>query len=602
MILRGKNMSEEIHKPWLDYYPEGVPKSIDYEVISLGEMFEKTVNEFPDSQAIVFEGWRCTYRELKELVDKFAVGLANLGVEKGDVVAIDLPNIPQFIIAYYATVKLGAIVNPIIPLHKFVEIAYQVNDSNSKVLIILDALYEGYLMGKDLSKMEPVEHIILTGIAEFLPSIKGFLGKLLGKVPHMKEKLWPEKDGDINVHKFQEMIEKSNPADLPDVEINPKEDIGTLIYTGGTTGVPKGVKLSHFNLLANAQQGTEWLYNQVPKTRESRGKGGSGCLIPFGHVFGLSTGMNLAVSAGYKLILYPSPPEKRSDVLKLLMKENGVYIPAVPTLYNQINQDPDSENYKGKLNSLVACLSGGSSLPPEVKRKFEDLTGALIIEGYGASETAPIVTAGPFHRYKIGSPGVPVSDTLIKIMDVEEGSKMLPICPHKNCDECDPEESEKYIGELCVHGPQVMLGYLNKPKATERALRKDSKGRIWYYTSDISCIDAEGYLHIKDRKRDMIKYKGHGVFPAEVENLIYQNPAVNEVGVIGAPHPDGVGETIKAFISIKPEYKDKISEEEMLEWCKENISPYKYPRQIQFIEELPKTLVGKIKRRELREE
>jgi len=594
-------MNDDIPKPWFDYWPEGVPKSIDYKKISLGQMFNDTVAEFPDSQAIFFQGWRCTYTELKEMIDSFAVGLAKLGVKKGDIVAIDVPNVPQFIIAYYAIVKLGAIVNPIIPLHKFVEIAYQMNDSNSKVLIILDALYEGYLRGRELSKMETLEHIILTGISEYLSPIKATLGKLLGKVPYMKPKLWPEKVGDIQFHKFQDMLE-NDPSKLPEIMINPKTDPGTLIYTGGTTGVPKGVKLSHFNLIANAQQGTEWLFNQVPETRGSRGKGGSGCLIPFGHVFGLSTGMNLAVYAGYKLILYAAPPEKRSDVLKLLMKEGGVYIPAVPTLYNQINQDLDSEKYKGKLHSLVACLSGGSSLPPEIKRKFEDLTGALIIEGYGASETAPIVTAAPFHRYKIGSPGIPVSDTLIKIMDVEEGTHMLPICPHSNCEDCDPEEAEKYIGELCVHGPQVMLGYLNKPKATERALRKDSQGRIWYYTSDISCIDAEGYLHIKDRKRDMIKYKGHGVFPAEVENLIYQNPAVNEVGVVGAPHPSGVGETIKAYISIKPEYKGKITEEEMIAWCQENISPYKYPREVQFIEELPKTLIGKIKRRDLREE
>jgi long-chain acyl-CoA synthetase len=595
-------MADDIPTPWFDYWPEGVPKNIDYDIISLGQMFENTVKEFSGSTAITFEGWSCTYGELKELVDKFAMGLAQLGVRKGDKIAIDVPNCPQFIIAYYAAVKLGAVVNPIIPLHKFVEIAYQVNDSESKVLIIMDALYEQYLEGKDLSKMETLEHVILTGLGEYLSSIKAFLGKLLGKIPYMKEKLWPEKVGNIDFHKFQGILENGTPADVPKVQINPKEDTGTLIYTGGTTGVPKGVKLSHFNLVGNAQQGAEWIYNQVPKTKELQGKGGSGCVIPFGHVFGLSTAMNLGVFAGYKLILFPSPPEKRSAILKKLSKEDAVYMPAVPTLYNQINQDPDSSKYKGKFDSLAACLSGGSALPPEVKRKFEALTDALIIEGYGASETSPIVTGGPFHRYKMGSPGLPISDTLIKIVDIDDGTKRLPICRHANCDEADPEECEKYIGELCVCGPQVMLGYYNKPKATERALRKDDKGRIWYYTSDISCIDAEGYLHIKDRKRDMIKYKGHGVFPAEVENLIYQNPAVNEVGVVGAPHPSGVGETIKAYISIKPDYQDKITEEEMMEWCKDNISPYKYPRQIQFIEELPKTLVGKIKRRELKEE
>jgi long-chain acyl-CoA synthetase len=594
-------MSDDINRPWYNYWPEGVPKHIDYQEITLGDVLRNTVEEFPNSQAIFFQGYRMTYQELDASVDQFATGLSKLGVKKGDVVAIDLPNIPQFIIAFYATARLGAIVNPIIPLHKYVEIVYQINDSNSTVLIILDALYQGYLHNKDLSKMPSLKNIILTGIAEYLPKIKAILGTALGKVPQMKKKLWPTQVGDIEFHKMQDILQNGVPINIPDVSINPKEDTATLIYTGGTTGVPKGVQLSHYNMTVNAEQGTAWMYNQVPETRESRGKGGVGCLVPFGHVFGISTGMSLGISSGYKLILFAAPPEKKSDVLDLLMKEGAIYIPAVPTLYNQINQDPDSEKFKNKLPELTACLSGGSALPPEVKIKFEGITGASIIEGYGASETAPIVTASPFHRYKPNSAGLPVSDTSLKIVDVDEGTKILPICTNETCENCGEAEAEKYIGELCVNGPQVMLGYLNKPEDTKYALRKDSQGKIWYYTADIACIDKEGYLHLKDRKRDMIKYKGHGVFPAEVEKLIYQHDAVNEVGVIGVPHPDGVGETIKAIISIKDEFKGKITEEDMLEWCKDNISPYKYPRQIEFIEELPKTLIGKILRRELRQ-
>ncbi len=593
-------MSEEIPEPWLDYWPEGVPRHIDYEERSLGQILRNTAKVFPNSQAIYFMGWRTTYKELDTMVDKFATGLSKMGIKKGDVVAIDVPNVPQFIIAFYAICRIGAIANPIIPLHKFVEIAYQINDSNSKAMIILDALYQGYLHGKDLSKMPTLKNVILTGIAEYLPKIKAVLGTALGKVPQMKKKLWPTQVGDIKFNSFQDVLQSGVPINLPDVKINPKEDTSTLIYTGGTTGVPKGVQLSHYNLSVNAEQALAWIEGQLPEIKKSRGKGGVGCLIPFGHVFGISTGMNLGIASGYKLILFVSPPEKKSDVIKYLMKEDAVYIPAVPTLYNQINQDPDSTKYKGKLTSLAACLSGGSALPAEVKRKFEDITGALIIEGYGASETSPIVTGGPFHRYKINSTGLPMSDTLIKIVDADEGNKLLPICPNENCDKCGEEEAEKYIGELCINGPQIMLGYLNKPEDTKYALRKDSKGRIWYYSSDIACIDREGYLHIKDRKRDMIKYKGHGVFPAEVENLIYQNEAVNEVGVIGVPHPDGVGQTIKAYVSIKDEYKGKITEEDLMEWCKDNISPYKYPRIIEFLEELPKTLIGKIIRRELR--
>ncbi len=593
-------MSEEIPTPWFNFWPEGVPKHIDYEEISLGDLLRKSAEKYPKSQALFFEGWRCTYEKLDLLVDQFATALLKIGVKKGDTIAIDLPNSPQFVIAYYATVRLGAIVNPIIPLHKFVEIAYQINDSKSKILIILDALYEGYLKGKDLSKMKTLKSIILTGITEYLPKIKAILGTALGKIPHMKKSAWPARVGNIDFYKFQELLQKGIPIDVPDVKINPKTDTATLIYTGGTTGIPKGVELTHYNLSVNAQQGIAWIEGQLPETKKYRGKGGVGCLIPFGHVFGISTGMNLGIANAYKLILFPSPPEKRSDVLKYLMKEQAMYIPAVPTLYNQINQDPDSKKYKGKLTSLIACLSGGAALPAEVKRTFEDLTGALIIEGYGASETSPIVTGGPFHRYKINSTGLPMPDTLIKIVDAEKGTKLLEICPKENCNECGEKEAEKYIGELCVNGPQVMKGYFNKPEDTANALRKDSQGRTWYYTTDIACIDREGYLHIKDRKRDMIKYKGHGVFPAEVENLMYQYEPIKEVGVIGVPHPEGPGETIKAVVSLKDEYKGKITEKDIQEWCKENMSPYKYPRIIEIIDELPKTLVGKILRRELR--
>ena len=583
---------DEVKRYWYKYWPEEVPKHIDYKIRSLGDLLRNTVQEFPDSQVIYFEGLRITYKELDILVDQFATALSKMGVKKGDVIAIDLPNVPQFVIAFYAIQRLGAIANPVIPLHRFVEIAYQINDSNSKILIILDFLYKEYLLGKDLSKMKSLEGIILTGIAEYLPKIKAKLGTALGKVPRMKE--WPTKVGDIDFYKFQDVLKLGIPINLPEVKINPKKDIATLIYTGGTTGVPKGVMLSHFNMSANAEQGSAWIESQIPETKELRGKGGVGLVVPFAHVFGISSGMNLGISSGYKLILFPAPPEKKSIILKVLMKEKATFIPGVPTLWNLINQDPDSVKYKGKLTTLKACVSGGAPLPPEVKKKFEDLTGALIIEGYGLSETSPNLACGSFNRSKVNTVGFPMSDSLVKIVDIDDGKTILPQCPDDNTD--DP----KYLGEICACGPQIMLGYFGKEEDTKFALRKDSKGRTWLYTADIGCFDKEGYLMIKDRKRDMIKYKGHGVFPAEVEKLIYMNDAVSEVGVIGVPNPEGVGETIKAYISLKEEYKDKVTKEDLMEWCKENISPYKYPRIIEIIEELPKTLVGKILRRELR--
>jgi len=589
-------MSDEITEYWMKNYPEEVPRHIDYEDISLGQMLRNTAEKYPDSQAIYFEGFRMTYRELDASVDQFATALSKMGIKKGDVVIIDLPNVPQFVISFFGVVRIGAIANPVIPLNRYTEMIHQVNDSKGKLMIILDVLYEEHLHGKDLSKMPTLKDIILTGIGESLPKVKAVLGKALGKVPGMK--VWPTKEGAINFHKFQDVLQKGIPIDLPKVKIDPKKDVSTLIYTGGTTGLPKGCQMSHYNFVVNAQQGNIWAQNQLPVLKSSIGTGGMFVILPLAHEFALSVGMNIGISNGYKLILFPKPPEKLSDVLKIIQKEGATFGPGVPTLWNKISQDPASAKYKGKLPTLVACLSGAAALPLEVKQKFEKLTGALIVEGFGMSETSPILTVTPFHKYKENTVGFPVSDTLIKIVDIDTGTEILPQCPLESCANCGADEGQ-YIGEICGCGPQVFLGYLNRPDATQYALRKDSKGRIWYYTTDIGCIDKDGYLHIKDRKRDMIKYKGHSVFPREVEDMMYMNEAINEVGVIGVPDPEA-GENIKAYVSLKPEYVGKVSAEDLKKWCQENIASYKYPRIIEIIPELPKTLVGKILRRELR--
>ena len=590
-------MSDEINRYWMANWPEETPRHVDYEVLSLGQMLRNTTTNYPESHAIYFEGFRMTYKELDQFVDQFATALSKMGIKKGDVVLIDLPNVPQFIIAYYAIVRIGAIANPIIPLNRFTEIVHQVNDSKGKILIILDVLYEEHLHEKDLNKMPTLRDIILTEIAEYLPKIKAVLGKALGKVPGMKK--WPSKIGDVTFYKFQEVLRKGVPISLPDVKIDPKKDISTLIYTGGTTGLPKGCMMSHFNFIVNAQQGKVFVESQLPELKDTFGKGGMFVVLPLAHEFALSIAMNIGVYNGYKLVLFPQPPAKLSKILELIQKEKLTFGPGVPTLWNKISQDPASLKYKGRLTSLVACLSGASALPLEVKQEFESITSSLIVEGFGMSETSPILTVTPFHKYKENTVGFPVSDTLIKIVDVDDGTKLLPQCPNESCGNCGPNEAQ-YIGEICGCGPQVFLGYLNRPEATEYVLRKDSKGRVWYYTADIGCIDKDGYLHIKDRKRDMIKYKGHSVFPREVEDLLYQLEYINEVGVVGVPDPE-VGENIKAYISLKPEYQGKITEQEIMNWAKENISAFKYPRLIEIIPDLPKSVVGKILRRELRE-
>jgi len=584
-----------INKKW----PEEVPRNVEYDVIPLGDLLSRTTTRYPDSQAIYFEGFRMTYLELDTLVDQFATSLAKLGVKKGDVVCIDLPNVPQYVIAHWATVRIGAISNPILPVNRFIEIVHQVNDSKAKLLVILDFLYEEYLLGKDLRKMPILENIILTGTAEYLPPLKAKLGTALGKVPRMKE--WPEKVGDIIFHKFQDVLSNGLPINVPKVEIDLEKDISVLIYTGGTTGVPKGVMTSHYSMVINALQTDIWATTQLPEMNNLKGKGGMLIVVPLAHSFG-NIGMTVSVLEGWKMILLPRPPEKISKILNYISKEKATYMPGVPTLYIKINQDPDSKKYKGKLDSLIACISAASALPEEVKREFEEITGASIVEGYGMSEFSPVVALNPFRKelQKTNTVGFPISDTFVKIVDVDEGVKMLPPCPNESCENCGQDEFQ-YIGEICSTGPQIMLGYLGREEDTNYALKKDSKGTIWYYTADIGCIDKDGYLRIKDRKRDMIKYKGHGVFPREVEDLIYMHEAINEVGVIGVPDPEA-GQTIKAFVSLKPEYQGKINEQDLMTWCKENISPFKYPRIVEIVPELPKSVIGKILRRELRKQ
>jgi long-chain acyl-CoA synthetase len=510
-----------------------------------------------------------------------------------------LPNIPQYVIAHWAVVRIGATSNPILPVNRFVEIVHQVNDSKAETLIILDFLYKEYLLNKDLSKMPTLKQIILTGTAEYLPPLKAKLGTALGKVPRMKE--WPEKEGDVLFHKFQEILKNGLPIDIPKVDFNLKEDISVLIYTGGTTGVPKGVMTSHYSMVVNALQTDVWATTQLPEMNELKGKGSMMLVVPLAHSFG-NIGMTVSVLEGWKMILLPRPPERISDILKIMMKEKATYMPGVPTLYIKINEDPNSSKYKGKLDSLIACISAASAIPEEVKNEYERLTGVSIVEGYGMSECSPVVCLNPFQGafQKVNTVGFPLSDTLLKIVDAETGKKTLSPCPNQSCENCGENEFQ-YIGEICCTGPQVMNGYLGRKEDSDFALRKDSEGFVWYYTADIGCIDNEGYLHIKDRKRDMIKRKGHGVFPREVEDLIYMHEAVSEVGVIGVPDPE-TGQEIKAFISLKPEFKGRVTEETLLEWCKTNISPYKYPRMIEIVPELPKSVVGKILRRELRKE
>lgn len=594
----------DVPEPWLKYYPAETPRNLDYVERPLDDMVKTNAKELRDNRAIYFEGANMTFGQLDQLVDQFATGLRKLGIKKGDVVLIDTPNIPQFIIAFFGILRVDAIANPVIPLNKFSEIVHQANDSRAKGLVILDFLFQENMEGKDFSQLETMEFIIMTGTGEYLPSLKRILGTTLGKIPRMKR--WPTAAGNVKVLAFQELLKSGITVDLPSQRsINPREDLACLVYTGGTTGTPKGVMLTHFNLTANCQQAQSLPYTQLEGVKESRGHGGMMCVLPLSHLFGLSIGLTAGYWFGYHMILFPRPPVPISGLLKVAAEQDAVFCPGVPTIWNRINQDPASSKYVKKLKQFKGCLSGAAPLPFEVKQAFEKLTGALITEGYGMSEASPLLTANPFSRPRPNTVGLPVADTYVKIVDIDTGNEILPQCPHTEpyCTEkCGTEGESQFIGEICACGPQIMKGYLNRPEETANVLRDDENSVTWYYTSDIGCIDCEGYLHIKDRKRDMIKFRGHSVFPREVEDLIYQHPAVLEVGVYGVLdiNPE-IGENIKCSVSLKPEYKGKVTADDLMKWAKENISSYKYPRDIQIVEELPKTIIGKVLRRVLRD-
>ncbi|MBN2154493.1 MAG: AMP-binding protein [Candidatus Lokiarchaeota archaeon] len=589
-----------IEEPWMKNYPKGAQRHLEYEVMPLDGLLRQKAEEIPNATCIKFMGNTWTFAEVDHLVDKFAAGLIKLGMKKGDGVLIDLPNCPQFVIAYYATMRAGGVTSPVIPLHKMAEIVYQANDSNASIGIFMDKIYQGYLFGKGIEKIPCMKAVILTGLGDYMPAFTRFMGKKLGKIPYWKK--WAKRDGEVPLIDFKNVFEEDT-SSIANVKIDPREDTCTLIYTGGTTGAPKGVMLTHYNLVVNCTQLTHWCYQQIDNL-PAPGEGSFDIYLPLAHSFGLTLGMNAALTLGYSNVLYAKPPEKGAEYLKNALKNKTTMFPAVPTMWNLMAKDPDSKNYKGKLENLKCGMSGAAALPYEVKNVFEKNTGAIIIEGWGMSEASPLVTANPYVGSKVWTVGFPMSDTWVKITDAETGEKILQQCPHKDpyCSEnCGADEAANYIGEIAFCGPQMMKGYLNHPNETAQVIRKDSDGVPFYYTSDIGCIDAEGYLKIKDRKRDMIKRKGHAVFPLEIEDLMYQYEPIFEVGVYGVPDPEA-GEEINAAVSLKPEFKDKVTEEDIINWCKENMAPYKYPRKVHIIDELPKSMVGKVLRRVLREE
>jgi len=557
-----KGESGIFERPWFRNWPEGVPKRIDYPKFPLHALLEKSVQDFPDKPAIIFLGKKITYRELGSLVNRFATALYNLGVRKGDVVGLYLPNMPQFVIAYYGALKIGAVVTGISPLFIERELEFQLSDSEAKAIVLLDALFPRF---KKIWEKTKVKFAIVARLGEYMPSLKAFLGKLLKKIPTAEVPPQP------NVYFFKELVEKT-PEQSPSVEINPEEDLAVLQYTGGTTGLPKGAMLTHMNLLSNAIGCSAWL-------QAKRGEDTGLSVLPFFHIYGMTVAMNFTIYAGATMVLLP-----RFDVvevLKSIQKYKVTLFPGVPTMYALIVDHPEAKKYN--LRSVKFCISGAAPLPPEVQKKFMEMTGAVLVEGYGLTEASPVTHCNPLDptmkTVKIGSIGIPWPDTDAKIVDVETGTKEMPVGE---------------VGELVVKGPQVMKGYWKRPEETSEVLRDG-----WLYTGDLGKMDEDGYFYITDRKKDLIKYKGYSVYPRELEDILYEHPAVKLAAVVGKPDPLS-GEIPKAFVVLRE--GATATEEEIMKFVNERVAPYKAIREVEFRKELPMSMVGKVLRRVLREE
>ena len=544
-----------------------MPKTIPYPEEPLHEILRTSAEKYPNHPAIHYLGRKITYKQLQLDVDRFATALHNLGVERGDRVAIYLLNIPEYIISYYAVSKIGAINTAVSPLYKERELEHQINDSGAETLIFLDMLHPIVQTVKNKTKLK---HLIAASIGEYLPSAKRVIGGLLGKVPSRKI---PQEAG---VYNFKRLIETTSPNPLH-TPINPKDDLVALQYTGGTTGTPKGAMLTHYNLVSNAVACAHWLHGKDTPNKMTQDIFLTA--LPLFHIYGMTTAMNAPIYLAGTLVMLPRPDP--IEILKAIQNQHVTVYCGVPTLYSMLTNHPDIRRYS--LKTIKFCISGSAPLPPEVQKTFMDLTGGTLVEGYGLTESSPVTHSNPLDptlkTVKIGSIGLPWPDTDAKIVDAQIGKKELP---------------QGKDGELIIKGPQIMKGYWNLPDETAEVLRDG-----WLYTGDIGKMDEDGYFYITDRKKDLIKYKGYSVYPRELEDILYEHPAVRLCAVIGKPDRTA-GEIPKAYIILK---KDAAAtEDEIKKFVKAKVAPYKTIREVEFRTELPMTPVGKVLRRTLREQ
>lgn len=563
-------------------WPEGVPGEISGYNVPLHSILDEAAQKYPKHTYTIFNGATKTFAQVKDTADRIANFLASKGIKKGDRVAIFLPNLPHYPAIYFGILKAGAVCVTCNPMYTADELNYQLKDAGAKAVFIMDHQVF-YKTATTAIKNTQIETVIICSVKSYLPPVKAFLGGLLGKIP--------KADSYLPGHlMFDDVVANAKP-EPPNISVDPEKDLALIIYTGGTTGVPKGAALPHKCFMHNLIAMLEWVRvaHEPGKKPEKLREGGFHTflgVLPWYHSFGMTLVMLMSCKSGSRLVCVPDPRAGNppfTEVLKAVQNYKTTFVAAVPTIYVAFTNHPLLEKFD--LSSMMSCGSGGAPMPVEAAKKFEAKTGAVIFEGYGLSETAPVVSMNPtsVELRKFGSIGFPIPGTDVKIVDTDTGLRELP---------------QGEDGEIAVHGPQVMEGYWNRPDANEEVFRQIN-GKRYFLTGDIGNIDKNGYITITDRKKDLILVGGFNCYPREVEEVLYAHPAVLNAAVIGIPDEKS-GESVKAFVQrVKG---STVTEKELMDFCKEKLAGYKRPRSIEFRDELPTSVVGKVLRRVLRDQ
>ncbi len=567
-------VSEHSVHPWLKYYQQGVPHQLEIPDQPLTWLLDQAVSRYPRQTALMYYGTRISYTRFSELAHRFAAALQRAGIHKGDRVAIALPNIPQFPIVFYGTLLAGAIAVPTNPLYTEREMQHQLADSGARAIILLDIFYPTL---RAIREKTGLEKVFITRVTDFLHPVLSLLYPLTQRnVKHPEPHLTPrELRDDPLLYNLDSLLRgKSAKSDAgttaSPVPVN-GSDLAVLQYTGGTTGLPKGAMLTHRNLLANAFQTRYW--NAEALEAQEIGL----CVAPFFHSYGLTVGMNLSICAAATMVLLPQ--FKAKEVVKAIARYRPTMFPGIPTMYVAIMRE--AGNHAERISSVRYCISGAAPLPAKVQEDFERMSGGKVVEGYGLSETSPVTHCNPLDENCVnGSIGLPLPDVDVIIRDDNTGQQLPP----------------GEIGELMIKGPNVMRGYWKRPDETDAIFEHG-----WLHTGDLGYMDEKGYFYIADRSKDLIVASGFNVYPREVEEILFQHEAIAEAAAIGVPD-EYRGENVAAVVVLKPGFtaSDNLRAD-IIAHCKTSLAAYKVPRIVEFRENLPKSLIGKVLRRELRE-